>query len=323
MTFGITAAGVTAAAAVGGLGYSIYKGQTSGGSGSGEQRNYAQELIQTLQAQKKIAPDVYKLEQQYQPKYAELATKTYLDNQQAMNQIGAANYGLYQDLQSKQRQADVGALDGAGKFAQNYLNQMGIGGITKEMSRQAEADLMLGKQLSPEEERATQQAARAAYAARGTGLSDQAALAEVLNRYQYANQREAQRRAFAAQAAQQVGVLSAAPMARYMGESGVGAAYSPAVSTYGGLFANAGPRYFNPESSYAGNLANQQYQAQMAQNAANQYGASQIGSASLGLLGNAAQMYANQQSMNQPFYGGQMPGSVPSIGVRPAGFPAA
>ena len=322
MTFGITAAGVTAAAAVGGLGYSIYKGQNSGG-GEGNQRNYAQELIDTLNAQKRIAPDVYKLEQEYQPKYAALAAKTYLDNQAAMNQIGAANYGLYQSLQSRQRQEDVGSLEGAGKFAQNYLNQMGIGGITKELSRQAEADLMLGKQLSPEEERASQQAARAAYAARGTGLSDQAALAEVLNRYQYANQREAQRRALAAQAAQQVGVLSAAPMARYMGESGVGAVYSPAIGTYGSFMSNAGPRYFNPESSYSGNVANQNYQAQMAQNAANQYGASQIGAASLGLLGNAAQMYANQQAVNQPFYGGQMPSSVPSIGVRPFGFPSA
>jgi len=193
---------------------------------------------------------------------------------------------------------DTAPLPGAGQLEQNYLTQMGIGGITKEMSRQAESDLRLGKQLSPEEQRDLQQSARAAYAARGTGLSDQAALAEVLNRYQYANQREAQRRAFAAQAAQQVGVLSAAPMARYMGERGVVAAYSPAVSTYGALLANAGPRYFNPESSYAGNFANQQYQAQMAQNAANQYGASQIGSASIGLLGDAAQLYANQKKAN-------------------------
>jgi len=258
-----------------------------------KQRSYAKELLDTMRAQKSIAPDLFSLEQQYQPKYAQLSTKTFLDQQAALPQFGAMNYGLYEDLQRRQRQSDVGALPGAGQFAQSYLDQLGVGGITREMTSQAESGLRMGQELSPEEQRAAQQSARAAYASRGTGLSDQAALAEVLNRYQFGQQREAQRRAYALQAAQQAAALGSVPMSRYMGESGVGSAYTPAVSSYGALVTGGGPRLFNPESMYAGGIANQNYQAKMAQNAASQYGAAQSGGQALGLLGNAASLFAN------------------------------
>jgi len=69
--------------------------------------------------------------------------------------------------------------------------------ISKALNASALSDLQLGRSLSPEQERAATQQARAGYAARGLGAGTGAMAAEVLNRDAYATQREAQRRTFA------------------------------------------------------------------------------------------------------------------------------
>ena len=74
--------------------------------------------------------------------------------------------------------------------------------IEAELQRQAETELALGRSLTPEQERAATQQARAGMAARGLGAGTGALAAEVLNRDAYASQREADRRAFAGQANQ-------------------------------------------------------------------------------------------------------------------------
>lgn len=81
-------------------------------------------------------------------------------------------------------------LSTTGDFAPTALRQ--------EMDRQALYDLGLGKSLSPEEERMAQQSARAAWSSRGLANSNPALLAEVLSRDSMGTQRQAQRRAFAA-----------------------------------------------------------------------------------------------------------------------------
>lgn len=62
-----------------------------------------------------------------------------------------------------------------------------------------ERELALGRSLSPEQVRESQQAARAAFAARGLGSSMPAVAAEVLNRDAMASARERERQSFAAQ----------------------------------------------------------------------------------------------------------------------------
>ena len=69
--------------------------------------------------------------------------------------------------------------------------------ISKQLNTSALSELQLGRSLSPEQERAATQQARAGYAARGLGAGTGAMAAEVLNRDAYATQREAQRRTFA------------------------------------------------------------------------------------------------------------------------------
>lgn len=69
--------------------------------------------------------------------------------------------------------------------------------ISQQLNASALADLQLGRSLTPEQERAAAQSARAGYASRGLGAGTGALAAEVLNRDAYATQREAQRRTFA------------------------------------------------------------------------------------------------------------------------------
>jgi hypothetical protein len=70
--------------------------------------------------------------------------------------------------------------------------------IEGELQRQAESELMLGRSLSPEQQREASQSARAAFAARGLGTSMGSSAAEILNRDAYGQQRLDARRGFAA-----------------------------------------------------------------------------------------------------------------------------
>ena len=69
--------------------------------------------------------------------------------------------------------------------------------IEAQLQRDAEAELALGRSLSPEQTREATQSARAAMAARGLAASNAGTAAEILNRDAYATARQDQRRAFA------------------------------------------------------------------------------------------------------------------------------
>lgn len=70
--------------------------------------------------------------------------------------------------------------------------------IEAQLQRDAEAELALGRQLTPEQQREASQSARAAFAARGLASSMGSSAAEILNRDAYGQQRLDARRAFAA-----------------------------------------------------------------------------------------------------------------------------
>ena len=72
--------------------------------------------------------------------------------------------------------------------------------IERELYAQGERELALGRSLSPEQIRDSQQAARAAFSARGLGTSMPSATAEVLNRDAMASARERERQGFASAA---------------------------------------------------------------------------------------------------------------------------
>ena len=264
-----------------------------------KQRSYAQELMDTLKAQGKIAPDLYKLEEQYQPKYAAL----YLDTLRSMRGRQAAvtkqQQDIYNQAMGRQRLQDMATLQGiAPEYVQSYLEAMpGVGNLNLMLTDQAQQELAQGGALTPEQERAIQQSSRAAYAARGTGLTDQAALGEVLNRYNFSQQREAQRRQFAQQVMQQSAALSAPALQRVMGRETADLGYQTGLGALQQSM-SAGPRLFNPESPYAGNMYNQMYQQQLTQAAAERSARAQeaqayaqLAAAGLSMAGSAAGSY--------------------------------
>lgn len=98
----------------------------------------------------------------------------------------------------------------AGKLDNEYLKRTrGVVGeelqaasapnaIEARLQQDAEAELALGRSLSPEQERMATQSARAGMAARGMATGNAALGAEILNRDAYASARQDQRRGFAA-----------------------------------------------------------------------------------------------------------------------------
>jgi len=90
--------------------------------------------------------------------------------------------------------------DAVATQAYKSLESSGPTSIEAEMYRQGEEELALGRSLSAEQIRQSQQAARAAYGARGLGASLSGAAAEILNRDAYGQARQDARRSFASYA---------------------------------------------------------------------------------------------------------------------------
>lgn len=134
---------------------------------------------------------------------AQADAQAQLYRQQLDQQLGATQR-IADNLNNGYTQQARGLLDNAQVDVAGLRNTANaaygtLGGtdIERMLHEQAVGDLSLGGQLSPEQERAAQQSARAAYSARGLGTGSSAALAEVLNRDAFSTDRLNQRRAFA------------------------------------------------------------------------------------------------------------------------------
>ncbi len=104
--------------------------------------------------------------------------------------------------------------------------------------------------MTPDEARQIQQASRAAFSARGTTGTNQSTVDELISQYDFGQNLLRQRQQFAG------GVLGANanvvgdPFQQILGRS------SGAVAGAGNVLQTSGPSLFNPESGYAGNVAN-------------------------------------------------------------------
>lgn len=104
--------------------------------------------------------------------------------------------------------------------------------IEAQLQRDAEAELALGRSLSPEQQREATQSARAAMAARGMATSNAGIGAELLNRDAYATARQDQRRQFALGANQ----LDLARRSRRLGLAGAYTDLDPFRQSIGPAF---------------------------------------------------------------------------------------
>jgi hypothetical protein len=143
---------------------------------------------------------------------------------QVANVQGPAGYAADQIQAQRIDAAQAGPVDSvssnnirASAAERGLMREARGGGLLGQLEGQASNDLALGRSLSAEQSRDATQSARAAASARGLGLGQSAMAAELLNRDRFATQREAERRGFASNVAQQgVGIRQAANQA-YMG----------------------------------------------------------------------------------------------------------
>ena len=121
-----------------------------------------------------------------------------------VSNVPAPQYGQYLGgIRGPQMNSGLNRINTG--LVNQYVGQMpGMQQYGQFLAANAANELAAGRSLTPEEQRQADQAARSAYAARGTALGNQAVNAEILNRSEVANQRYQQRLANAANAAQQI-----------------------------------------------------------------------------------------------------------------------
>jgi hypothetical protein len=143
---------------------------------------------------------------------------------QVANVQGPAGYAADQVQAQRIDAAQAGPVDNvssnnirASAAERGLMREARGGGLLGQLEGQAANDLALGRSLSAEQSRDAAQSSRAAASARGLGLGQSAMATELLNRDRFASQREAERRGFASNVAQQgAGIRQAANQA-YMG----------------------------------------------------------------------------------------------------------
>lgn len=261
-------------------------------------RNYGQETRDTLQAQVDMAPKLYASESEWQPKYTALE----LQNLQ-MSLLGNGTQRGLLDIYEKdvnpamsrmeaeslraQREADISAVEQYGGRATTALRDMsGNTQLLNEFNRQAMEDLQAGQNLTSAEQRFAQQASRAAFSARGLGLGSQAIQDEVLKQYQLGNERQAQRRQFAGNVVGLNQQTGGDPFMAILGRPGQAFQAGQGMAGQGmGISQASGPSLFNPESSYAGNIFNQNYQGQLSARTASAANRAAMIGAGIGAVG--------------------------------------
>jgi hypothetical protein len=175
-------------------------------------------MEQYISGQKELTQYQYDFFRQHYPEIAEMQLEQQLGATKAVREQGlqwlqqygpaaqaayeAANPRVARGLQTiEQGIAGLSQyeplLGGLRTLAQEQLRTGPTTAFTGELDRRALAELQLGGALSPEEERAVQQSARGAFAARGQALGGASALAEVLNRESFSRARMREREAIA------------------------------------------------------------------------------------------------------------------------------
>lgn len=229
-------------------------------------KSYAEQLQETLAAQKQAAPELFALSQEYIPKYAGLES-------QVATQIAQADLARTQgllpgytsleaDYAKARQEAQQRALQerGAG-FVGAYQAAGGAQGLLGGLRKYAEQQQALGGDISPEEQRMLDQQTRAGYAARNTLLGGQSNLAEVMNRYAYRTGRERERQAYAAQTAGFLQQQAAPAMAAFQSTPDFAGLLGGSTQQTYAQQQLAGPQYFNPESALSAQIGSQNLQA--------------------------------------------------------------
>ena len=257
-------------------------------------RDYGKETRDTLQAQIALAPDLYAAEEKFRGKYAQLdldiakqLAPDLLDlYETSQRRLGA----LDRETLAAQREADISAIEDYGTRAmQGYRAAADAANpeqaaLMAELNRQALSDLKLGGQLNASERRDLQQSARGAQAARGFGYGINDAAIESWAQMQGSDQKRRQRQGFAQSMA---GLNQANSVDPFMAILGRPSSMTPAMTgSFVGQAQGFNPgAMFSPESQYAADIYNQNYQGQLAARTATAKNRASMIGAGMGAVG--------------------------------------
>jgi len=211
-----------------------------------------------LQSQIDLAPQVYESEAKFQPQYqqlqAQIQAQSAQDQLKLYGQLQPEYSALEANYMRSQQVAQQKALqEQAPDYIKAFQKASGTYDTNQALQQYGQQKLAQlqanGTYLSPEEQRQIDQQSRFGYAARGTALGQQSNLSEVLNRYQYRQDREQQLLGTGMQLGQyQAQAAAPALQSFYQQPMYAGAFSGQALGNAIGSQQQAGPSLFNPES---------------------------------------------------------------------------
>lgn len=237
-------------------------------------RDYGQETRSTLEAQLELAPDLYNSESTWRPQYAALDRSILAESLRGSPDAPGLLELYERDIQpvlSRVESADradrvAGELDVLRDFAPDVVAALrdasGTGGLTRRLTEEAERDLDLGASLDPSLAHTVAQGVRGGQAARGMGwgLPD-----AVMEGYTLGDRGQALRRERRDFAGRVVGINQATagdPLMAILGRPSMVTGMTPGVAGQGAGMVPGG--VFNPESGYARDVFDTNYNADAA-----------------------------------------------------------
>lgn len=240
-------------------------------------RDYAQETRDTLQAQIDLAPDRFAAESQFGPQYTDLAAsnirRLLLGSEQqpgllaTLREVSPQVQALQSDAEMAQRERDIASVERLGQRAVSALRESdpNQARLLDALNQQAAADLNAGTGLTASESDQLAQQVRASQAARGMGFGLPDGVLEAFTLGDRGRQVQAQRRQFAGDVARLNAGTGQDPFMAVLGRPSQSVSQGQALLGQGqSAAAGAGPSLFNPESAYASDLFNTNYNAQAA-----------------------------------------------------------
>lgn len=234
-------------------------------------RDYAKETTETLKAQIDLAPDRYAAEAQFQPLYTQLGMKNLRSALEGTS--GAPGLiSTYEDLifPAMSRASNAERMDRiggelnavkqyAGDVAGTLREASGNAPLLDELNRQAMDDLKAGSGLDPSLAAEVSQGVRAAQAARGFGFGSPDAVTEAFARGERGVAMRDSRRRFAGNVIQANQMTGGDPFMAILGRPSQTLQLGQNMGMQGQSF-NPGNQ-FNPESAYAQDVANTNFNA--------------------------------------------------------------
>lgn len=178
-------------------------------------------------------------------------SQEYQDTLNAQIQMMPQQFKAQQQWAPQFAQLDLNTMQGMMPGIMNVADQNAYSPIQHQLQQQAQADLSQGGRLTPDQMRNVQQDTRSAFNDRGLGISNPAMFSEVMNLESARQNRLRDRQQFASGIDQQGFARRQAGISNAMQLMGYGTA-----------------QLFNPESAYAGDVYNTNYNSRAAANIA-------------------------------------------------------